>query len=75
MLTTDQRSPALDIPLGIVYISGLLSVGGMVMVTLHNLFRLATNQISDAELVLTSEEDSEMVEDAISGEAKGGKEV
>lgn len=76
MITRDQWSPALDIPLGIVYISGLLSVGGMIIVTLHNLFRLATNRISDAELVLTSEEDSEIVEGAIGGGAdKGGKEV
>lgn len=69
VLTGDQVSSSMQIPLALVYVSGFICSVAMVCISLHNLYRLITGKMSDSELVMTSDnEDTQL----IAGEAEEG---
>jgi TRAP-type C4-dicarboxylate transport system permease small subunit len=69
VLTGDQVSSSMQIPLALVYVSGFICSASMVLISLHNLYRLITGKMSDSELVMTSDnEDTQL----IAGEAEEG---
>jgi len=69
VLTGDQVSSSMQIPLAFVYVSGFICSTAMVCISLHNLYRLITGKMADSELVMTSDnEDTQL----IAGEAEEG---
>ena len=69
MLTSDQVSSSMQIPMSWVYISGFLCCGAMVIISLNNLYRLITNKIDETELVMSADtEDKGFIDKAIGGE-------
>lgn len=74
VLTGDQVSSSMQIPMSWVYVSGLICCGSMVLISLVNLYRLFTNKVTDDELVMmTDTEDKTLIDQAI-GEAEEGAE-
>lgn len=73
LVTMEQRSPSMDIPLAFVYASGLLASVCMVAISAGNLYRMFTNQLDAHDLVMiTDSEEAEAIEQAI-GDKEGGK--
>ena len=73
MLTSDQVSSSMQIPMSWVYISGFLCCGAMVIISLNNLYRLITNKIDETELVMSADtEDKGFIDKAI-GSEEGAK--
>lgn len=63
VLTGDQVSSSMQIPMSLVYVSGFICSAAMVLISLHNLYRLLTNKITDSELVMTADnEDTQLIE-------------
>ena len=74
MLTSDQVSASLEVPMSWVYISGFLCSVAMVIISLHNLYRLFTNKLDEAELVMSTDtEDKLFIDKAIGEGAEGAK--
>ena len=74
LLTTDQESASLRIPLAFVYVSGFVCSVGMVLIALSNLYRLIFKDIKDNELVMTVDsEDQQIVEQTTSEDEEGAK--
>ncbi|MDR7866896.1 MAG: TRAP transporter small permease [Sporomusaceae bacterium] len=69
VLTGDQVSSSMQIPLAFVYVSGFICSAAMVVISLNNLYRLITGKMADSELVMTADnEDTQL----IAGEAEEG---
>jgi TRAP-type C4-dicarboxylate transport system permease small subunit len=76
ILTMDQRSPSMDMPLCFVYASGLIASASMVAISLANLYRLITNKLSDKDLIMIADsEDRAAIEQAIKDSAKGDRKL
>ncbi len=70
VLTSDQVSASMQIPLAWVYVSGFICSVSMVCISIYNLYRLITGKMADSELVMTSDnEDTQL----IAGEAEEGE--
>lgn len=67
LLTVDQVSASMRMPLAFVYLSGLIASVAMVAIFLHNIYLLATNKIAEKDLVMSAEEDKEKIEQALAG--------
>ena len=72
LLTVDQFSPALDLPLAYVYVSGLISIAGMTIITATHLYRFFTHQVTEEQLILISGEDEDQVKEATKGNIEKG---
>jgi TRAP-type C4-dicarboxylate transport system permease small subunit len=74
VLTADQVSSSMQIPMSLVYVSGFLSTAAMVVISLVNLYRLFTNKLAEDELVMmTDTEDKTLIDQAISEAEEGAK--
>ena len=72
LISMDQTSPSMGLPLAFVYGASLLTSVSMAGISLYNLYRLLTNKIDESELVMTTDsEEKEQVEKAVSGSGKG----
>lgn len=72
LVTMEQRSPSMDIPLSFVYASGLIASLAMSLIAAGNLYRMFTNQLDAHDLVMiTDSEEAEAVEQAIGGKEGG----
>ena len=72
LLTSNQVSAALRLPLAYVYLAGLISSAAMVAISLGNLYRLFTNQVKDEDLVMTADsEDKDVVDQAQDASKEG----
>ena len=72
LLTIDQVSASLRIPLACVYVSGFVCSAGMVLISLSNLYRLLFKDVKDSELVMTVDsEDQPFIE--ITGDEESEK--
>lgn len=72
VLTGDQVSSSMQIPMALVYVSGFICSSAMVLISLANLYRLFTNKLAEEELVMmTDTEDKTLIDQKI-GEAEEG---
>jgi TRAP-type C4-dicarboxylate transport system permease small subunit len=72
LLTVDQVSASLRIPLACVYVSGFVCSTGMVLIALNNLYRLIFKDVRENELVMTVDsEDRQFVPEAAGEEEEG----
>ncbi|MDR1708603.1 MAG: TRAP transporter small permease [Candidatus Accumulibacter sp.] len=73
LLTVDQVSASIRMPLAFVYVSGFVCSAGMILIALINLYRLVCNKIDDKELVMiVDSEDQAVVEETAGETAEGG---
>lgn len=76
LLTVDQVSASMRLPLAWVYASGLIASVGMVAIALHNLYRLLTDKLDEKDLIMTTDsEDKEIITQAVSGSAEGARKL
>lgn len=75
LLTTDQVSASMRLPLSYVYVSGFIASAGMVAITLYNLYRLFTGKLDEKELVMATGEDQEKVDQAVGEAAEGARKL
>lgn len=73
MLTLDQVSASMRMPLAYVYVSGFIASVAMSAISLLNLYKLITNKLDEKELVMTTGEDQDQVDQAIGGSVGGPK--
>lgn len=74
LITTEQTSPSMGLPLAWVYGSGLLASVAMSAICISNLYKLVTNKVDDKELVMiTDNEESSQIEQPANDTAEGGK--
>ncbi|MDR1936060.1 MAG: TRAP transporter small permease [Candidatus Accumulibacter sp.] len=74
LLTTDQVSASMRLPLAFVYVSGFVCSVGMVAIALFNLYRLLTNKASGKELSMTVDtEDQKFIDEASAEAGEGGQ--
>jgi len=74
VLTSDQISASMQIPLAFVYVSGFICSTAMVVISLHNLYRLFTNKLAEDELVMmTDTEDKTLIDQALGETEEGAK--
>ena len=73
MLTSDQVSSSMQIPMSWVYVSGFICSVAMVMTSLHNIYRLVTNKIDEKELVMTADTEDKGFIDKALGSEEGAK--
>lgn len=67
LLTMDQRSPSMDMPLAYVYVSGLIASVSMVAIGVANLYKALAKKIDADQLVMiTDSEDQEFIEKVVS---------
>ena len=67
ILTVDQVSASMRLPLAFVYVSGLIASVAMVAIFLRNIYLLATDKLAEKDLVMAAEEDKELVDQALGG--------
>ena len=66
VLTSDQVSSSMQIPMSLVYVSGLICSVAMVLISLHNLYRLFTNKVAERDLVMSTDtEDKTLIDQAL----------
>lgn len=76
MLTVDQVSASMRLPLAWVYVSGFIASLSMSVISLHNLYRAFANKLVDKDLVMiTDSEDNLFIDQVISGSAKGDRKL
>lgn len=74
VVTLDQVSSSMQIPLAFVYVSGFIASVAMVAISIYNLYRLFTDKLDENELVMTADsEDKELIDQAVGDPAKGGR--
>lgn len=74
LLTVDQVSASMRLPLAWVYVSGFIASLSMSLISLHNLYRAFTNKLDAKDLVMiTDSEDDQFIDKAISDAGKGDK--
>lgn len=73
LLTTSQASASMRLPLSYVYVSGFICCGGMTVIALANLYRVATNKVKEDELVMTTDSEDKRIVDQATGEAEEGR--
>ncbi len=74
VLTADQVSSSMQIPMSLVYVSGFICSTAMVAISLVNLYRLFTNKMTDSELVMTSDnEDTQLIDQPAVETEEGAK--
>ncbi|MDR0576309.1 MAG: TRAP transporter small permease [Candidatus Accumulibacter sp.] len=74
LLTVDQVSAALRVPLACVYVSGFVCSAGMTLIALNNLYRLVFRDVRENELVMTTDsEDQRLIDQALDGDEEGAK--
>jgi TRAP-type C4-dicarboxylate transport system permease small subunit len=74
ILTSDQVSSSMQIPMSLVYVSGLICSVAMVLISLHNLYRLFTNKVAEDDLVMfTDTEDKTLIDQAFDEAEEGDK--
>lgn len=72
LITANQNSASMGIPLAFVYSSGFIGSVAMLGIAIGNLYRLVTNKLNAGDLVMiTDSEDNAKVEQAVSEAAKG----
>jgi TRAP-type C4-dicarboxylate transport system permease small subunit len=72
MLTTNQTSASMDLPLSYVYVSGFVCSVAMALIALSNLYRLLTKKINEDELVMTVDSEEAKFVDQAAEETKEG---
>lgn len=76
LLTVDQVSASMRMPLAWVYVSGFIASLSMSFISLHNLYRAFTNKLDENDLVMISDsEDNLFIEQVISESAKGDRKL
>ena len=76
LLTVDQVSASMRMPLAYVYVSGLIASTGMVVISLNNICRLITNKLDDKDMDMTTgSEDQQIIDQAVSGSRGGAREL
>jgi TRAP-type C4-dicarboxylate transport system permease small subunit len=73
ILTGDQVSSSMQIPMALVYVSGFICSAAMVLISFFNLYRLITNKVSDSELVMTSDNEDTQLIDTLGESEEGAK--
>ena len=74
LLTSDQVSSSLQLPMSWVYVSGFICSAAMVLISLNNIYRLFTNKLDEAELVMSTDtEDKLFIDKAVGEGAEGAK--
>ena len=73
VLTNDQVSSSMQIPMSWVYVSGFICSVAMVMTSLHNIYKLVTNKIDENELVMTADTEDKGFIDKALGSEEGAK--
>ena len=73
LLTNDQVSSSMQIPMSWVYVSGFICSVAMVITSLHNIYRLVTNKIDEKELVMTADTEDKGFIDKALGSEEGAK--
>ena len=74
LLTVDQVSASMRMPLAWVYVSGFIASLSMSLISLHNLYRAFVNKLDDKDLVMiTDSEDQQFIDQAIQEADKGDK--
>ncbi|MCX7779521.1 MAG: TRAP transporter small permease [Negativicutes bacterium] len=71
LLTANQVSASMQLPMNYVYVSGLIASVSMVAISAYNIYRLVANKLGDKDVIMTSGEDQEKVDKVISGSAGG----
>lgn len=72
MLTANQASASMRLPMCFVYISGFICSLAMSFISLHNLYRAFTNQLKDKDLVMTTDSEDQIFIDQTFNEAGKG---
>ncbi|EAX46931.1 Tripartite ATP-independent periplasmic transporter, DctQ component [Thermosinus carboxydivorans Nor1] len=76
LITMNQNSPSMGLPLAFVYVSGLIASVSMVAISLNNLYRLITGKIDENDLVMiTDTEDKEKIEQTVGGSTQGDRKL
>jgi TRAP-type transport system small permease protein len=72
LITVDQTSPSMGMPLAFVYASGLVASISMSAIALGNLYRLVTNKLNENDLIMiTDSEDKEIIEHTVGRPGEG----
>lgn len=72
MLTVDQASASMRLPMCFVYVSGFICSVAMSFISLHNLYRAFANQLKDEDLVMTTDsEDQLFIDQTLNKAGKG----
>ena len=73
VLTMEQVSASMRLPLAYVYVSGFICCGGMVLIALVNLYRVGAKKIYEKELVMTVDSEDAKIVDEATGENLQGE--
>ena len=73
VLTMEQVSASMRLPLAYVYVSGFICCGGMVLIALVNLYRVGAKKIDEKELVMTVDSEDAKIVDEATGENLQGE--
>lgn len=68
LLTMDQVSASMRLPLAFVYASGLVCSLAMVIICLHNAYLLIRNKVAEKDLVMTADSEDKLFIDQVVGE-------
>jgi TRAP-type C4-dicarboxylate transport system permease small subunit len=74
VLTVNQVSASMRLPLAFVYVSGFVCSASMVAIALANLYRLVTGKMKESELVMTVDsEEQQFIDHALEETEKGAE--
>ena len=74
ILTANQVSASMRLPLAFVYSSGLVCAAAMVLISLYRTYLLITGKVEEKDLVMTADsEETLLVEDKLGGAEEGEK--